>query len=979
MESTYQFASTTDVAFTNQLYYQPPTISVTNVPSNALTFVPVLAGSAAGNLASGTTVTLYTDTSSSGYTGKPVATFPYSASNGVLQGVPTIDLSSYAPGVPIYVYATINDGVNTTVTSGYSTPIVPVPNLIGQIVDQFNNPLSGIRVFLDLNNDQTYDAPVIASDGTVTSPGDPSVITNLNGDYYFNDLPGYSSTDIGYPTFRVMAVMPTPSFTPISPANDVNTISETNCMPTASSPCLSIVANFSINRLASITGSLYSDLNQNGVYTSSDPALGGATVYLDASGTGTYQAGDPTCVTGPSGTYGFYELNPTSYTTGIITSTTNGTATTQNYLVTQPSAGTYSVPITSDSQQLTGYTFGVISLATISGNINSQNNPQANPVSIAGTVVNLSTVNTTASVPNLSNFSSTSTLSLNGASANGAGALALLTAGQSKAATSAWYKSAIPLLGGFQTSFQWSAGDSGASSGGFTFAIQNLTNTSVGTTAFGYGGMAKSLAVIFDTVNNQLLIESGGNTANSTALATLTGEQLGFTLSSGATYTTRITYTPSSNGQGTLSVYLSGDSSGGLTPLISLPVNLSSILSLGTGTNAYCGFTAGSPGTGSSASIFSWTMSALNSQTTVTDSSGNYNFSGLMPKSTYTVTQVVPADYVQASPFNSQGIFSQSTLSSLGVIVSSTTTGDFNGDGIPDVAYALSLSTGKPYAIAYAYGKGTGGFDAPVVVTMPVPASAPTLATPSYGSASFDATVVAGNFVTGSRDDIAYIATMAAGGQVVVVYDILNAVVVSAIEISNSASPSTGNAVTPGNAATINNVAVGDLNNDGLDDIAVSTYGGVYTLWSIENLSTPTAATSWRVNPSTTATAFLTPSLYSSYALAYNAGVAIADFNGDGTLDLATIGVQYLPQTTTQHGTAVDTWTSMTVDTSLQIADGVGNGGSFTAEPQFLFQSYSSSNIDLYFSPNSSAPTFPIPFGIAAADISGDGIPDIAR
>lgn len=975
IQSTYEFASSSDVTFTNQLYYEAPSVAITSVPTSALSFVPSMTGFAAGALTLGTTITLYAQSSSTGYNGKPVGSFLYSVnSSGQLQNVSPIDLSSYSPGVPIYIYAMIDDGVNTAVYSALSAPVIPVPNLVGQVTDQFSNPIAGLRVFLDLNDDGTYDAPVTNSSGAVTQAGDPSAITNASGDYYFNNLQSYSTTDIGYPTFRVMALMPSASFTPITPSNDVDTINESSVTEATGSTTGSLVANFSVNRLASISGSLYSDLNQNGVYVSTDPALGGATVYLDSSGTGTYQAGDPTCITGPSGTFGFYDLNPTSYTTGILTSTTANNVTTNVYVVTQPSSGTYTIPVTSDAQQLTGYTFGVISLATISGTVSSETTSTTTP--LAGATIDLSTPNTSANPPNYNNFAGGNNLKLTNSSVTSSGTLAALGASQSNVATSTWYKPTVPVTGGFETSFPWTLTSTAGSAGGFAFVLQNDSTSALGTTAYGYGGITNSLAVIFDAADNQVLIETGGYTSASSALAVLTSAQLGFTLDSGTLYTARITYLPSgAGGAGNLNVYLSGDSSGGLTPVATIPINLSTVLNLGSSANPYFGFTGGASGTGIAASIQSWSTTALTTQWTTSNASGNYSFTGLMPQLSYTLSQVPPSGYVQATPSNTKGVYSQETMSATGQVDSSVATGDFNGDGIPDIAYASSLDDGTPFQITYAYGNGSGGFDTPITMTIPLTLPAPALATPSNGAA-FDAFIVAGHFTSTAHDQIAYIATMASGGQVVVVYDsdLVTPAVVDEFEVESTTAPATANGVTTGYAGTINNVAVGDLNNDGYDDLAVSTYAGVYTIVSLQSLP---MGTSWLVNPTTLATPLTTPTLISSSAVAYNAGVALADFNQDGNLDLVSMGVQYVPSVTKEGAETKDNWSDMTVDTTIQLAYGTGNGFDYTVQSQATFQSYSSSNIDTYISGSSTAPTYPIPFGMAAADISGDGIPDL--
>ncbi len=221
---------------------------------------------------------------------------------------------------------------------------------------------------------------------------------------------------------------------------------------------------------------------------------------------------------------------------------------------------------------------------------------------------------------------------------------------------------------------------------------------------------------------------------------------------------------------------------------------------------------------------------------------------------------------------------------------------------------------------------------------------------------------------------------MADGGNVVVIYDILTNTVLNAFEVESSAVVPTSS-VQPGYDGTINDLAVGDLNNDGYDDLAVSTYGGVYTIVSMQNLQNSTL---WTVNPTTLAYPLGTPSLLNSngtaggsYGTAYNAGVVLGDFNQDGNLDLATVGVQYIPVVSNGIYGPIDSWSNMTVATTIQLAYGTGNGVDYTAQSQLTFQLYSEQNIDQYFTGSSTSPTYPIPFGMASADINGDGIPDL--
>ena len=64
---------------------------------------------------------------------------------------------------------------------------------------------------------------------------------------------------------------------------------------------------------ASISGTVFNDLNANGVRDSGEPALAGVRVYVDLNNLGYYKSGDPTAITSASGAYAISGLSAGSY------------------------------------------------------------------------------------------------------------------------------------------------------------------------------------------------------------------------------------------------------------------------------------------------------------------------------------------------------------------------------------------------------------------------------------------------------------------------------------------------------------------------------------------------------------------------------------------------------------------------------------------------------------------------------------------
>jgi hypothetical protein len=214
---------------------------------------------------------------------------------------------------------------------------------------------------------------------------------------------------------------------------------------------------------------------------------------------------------------------------------------------------------------------------------------------------------------------------------------------------------------------------------------------------------------------------------------------------------------------------------------------------------------------------------------------------------------------------------------------------DFNGDGKLDLALSTqNFGTGSTLAILP--GNGDGTFQPPTTYSL---SSGPYLAV--------------GDFNGDGKPDIA-----TAGGSTISVL----------IGSGNGTFESPVNETITGNIQTL---AAADMNGDGKSDLVVP-FGGI----------TPGVA----FFPGSASGTFGTPIVYTSNLLSmYGASVAIADFNGDGKLDLA-----LTDETATNYGVVML----------------LGNGdGTFQSSPRLYSGGLS-------------------PSAIVALDVNGDGKPDFA-
>lgn len=208
-----------------------------------------------------------------------------------------------------------------------------------------------------------------------------------------------------------------------------------------------------------------------------------------------------------------------------------------------------------------------------------------------------------------------------------------LTAALENQVGAAWYSNLVDVQAGFTTTFQfqitdrgghspdWEPGVSNNGADGFTFMVQNASPTALGLYAsgIGYYNIPNSLAVEFDTWHNKpSYCEPNGNHIAINSLGTLnnrpehcagtefdgtfTNPTLGITpvaqdMSNGTIYTERIVYSP-----GTMNVFFNDLS----TPILSVAVDLSTLLNLDGGRRAYIGFTSSTGGAWENHDILSW-------------------------------------------------------------------------------------------------------------------------------------------------------------------------------------------------------------------------------------------------------------------------------------------------------------------------------------------------------------------------------------
>jgi len=270
--------------------------------------------------------------------------------------------------------------------------------------------------------------------------------------------------------------------------------------------------------------------------------------------------------------------------------------------------------------------------------------------------------------------------------------------------------------------------------------------------------------------------------------------------------------------------------------------------------------------------------------------------------------------------------------------------GDFNRDGIPDLAVTNTANNNLTILL----GDGSGGFT-------------PTAKSPVTGANPFS--VAAGDFNGDGILDLA-----------VANFDYSGAVTTTTILLGNGDGTFTAAPASPAEGANAGFIVTGDFNRDGILDLAVlnippnSAPGTVTILLGHGNGTFSPAASSPATGDS-------------PYAL------AIGDFNGDGVQDLAV--TNYIGKTVTillgnGDGTFTPTAVSPATDSNpTSIAAGDFNGDGIL---DLAVTNYGTSGVTILmgngdgtFTRKASSPaTGSNPCSVAIGDFNGDGIPDLA-
>ena len=144
--------------------------------------------------------------------------------------------------------------------------------------------LQDITLYLDLNQNGFLDE------------GEPPTITDVNGEYSFQDLP---------PDTYIIRETQAPDFDQTTPDPIINVTPGSN------------ITNVNIGNVSNrgeINGIKFNDTNKNGILNPGENGLANFTLYLDLNDNSLLDIGEPITITDEFGLYSFEDLPPNIYT-----------------------------------------------------------------------------------------------------------------------------------------------------------------------------------------------------------------------------------------------------------------------------------------------------------------------------------------------------------------------------------------------------------------------------------------------------------------------------------------------------------------------------------------------------------------------------------------------------------------------------------------------------------------------------------------
>ena len=172
------------------------------------------------------------------------------------------------------------------------------------VLDVTDRRISGVKVFVDQNNNGTVDA------------NEPFAITDANGNYLISNLPDFTWTVAIDTTTLPAGVSPTFDLNGIATANKTSVVLAAGQARTD--------VDFGYVGSASIGTSIYNDLNGDGTKAATDPGLAGVKVFIDLNADGVRQANEQFATTDASGAYLINGLTAGTYTVVVDTTTLPG-------------------------------------------------------------------------------------------------------------------------------------------------------------------------------------------------------------------------------------------------------------------------------------------------------------------------------------------------------------------------------------------------------------------------------------------------------------------------------------------------------------------------------------------------------------------------------------------------------------------------------------------------------------------------------